>query len=235
MELITDDDYASLPVDLIDRFVAFEAICRRNAKVALEPNVLTALSPSNGSMIQKEYMTLIAAAAAECGVEGLDYPGHLPVPELGFQNFLLKASGTTARFRLRGGAKLDANSVRLGSKTRGRIEQQIVKLREAINSSDLAEDERDRLLSKLDELSVELSQPRVRFGNVLAILALVGASLVGTSEFLASAPQAIATITSLIGADKLAEEAEVERLGPPPPPKSLPPMPRALPAPREPL
>ncbi|MBB6469494.1 hypothetical protein HNQ96_005384 [Aminobacter lissarensis] len=41
----------------------------------------------------------------------------------------------------------------------------------------------------------------------------------------------VATITSLLGADKAAEEAEAERLGPPPTPESLPAQPRALPAP----
>ncbi|KQU73114.1 hypothetical protein ASC75_05510 [Aminobacter sp. DSM 101952] len=183
-------------------------------------------------MLRMQYMTLIAAAAEECGVEGFDFPWHMEQPADAFQTFLLKAAGAATRFRLRGAGKLDAYSVRLANKTRGRIEQQIAKLRDVILSSDLSEAQRKGLLDKLNELSVELSQPRVRFGKVLAILGVVSATLIGANSFLADAPNAVATITSLIGADKVAEDAEAVRLGPPPQPKPLPPMPRALPAPK---
>jgi hypothetical protein len=121
--------------------------------------------------------------------------------------------------------------VRIANKTRGRIEQQIAKLRDFIINSELPERQRKGLLDKLNELSVELSQPRVQFGKVFAILGIVGATMLGTTSFLAEVPNAISTITSLLGADKIAEDAEAERLGPPPAPKALPAKPRALPAP----
>ncbi|WP_206628501.1 hypothetical protein, partial [Mesorhizobium sp. M1A.F.Ca.IN.020.06.1.1] len=117
------------------------------------------------------------------------------------------------------------------NKTRGRIEQQIAKLRDIIVNSELPERQRKGLLDKLNDLSVELSQPRVQYAKVMAVLAVVCATLGGTTSFLAEAPSAVATITSLLGADKIAEDAETERLGPPPTPKALPPKPRALPAP----
>lgn len=227
MELVSPEDYAYLPSDLVGRFVAFEEICRRNLNQAI-----TNETPAHfDQMIRLEYMTLISAAAEECGVEGFDFPWHLDQPQEAFQTFLLKAAGVATRFRLRGAGKLDTHSVRLASKTRGRIEQQIAKLRDIIINSELPEGQRKGLLNKLNELSVELSQPRVQYGKVMAVLAVVCATLGGTTSFLAEAPSAVATITSLLGADKIAEDAETERLGPPPTPKALPPKPRALPAP----
>lgn len=229
MELVSSEDYASLPSDLAERFVAFEGICRRNLN-----QFITQETPAHfDQMIRMEYMTLVSAAAEECGVEGFDFPWHLEQPYEGFQNFLLRATGVTARVRLRGAGKLDAYSVHLANKTRGRIEQQIAKLRDIITNSDLPERQRSGLLDKLNELSVELSQPRVQYGKVMAVLAVVCATLGGTTSFLAEAPNAVATITRLLGEDKVAEEAEAARLGPPPTPKALPPKPRALPAPDE--
>ncbi|MER9521503.1 hypothetical protein NKI44_29795 [Mesorhizobium sp. M0614] len=227
MDLVSPEDYASLPVELGQKFVAFEEICRRN----LNSFITSETTPNFDQLIRLQYMSMVAAAAAECGVDGLEFPWNLDEPYDGFQSFLLKAAGVATRFRLRGAGKPDEYSVRLANKTRGRIEQQITKLRDIIVNSDLPEGQRKGLLDKLNELSVELSQPRVGFGKVMAILAIVSATLVGTTSFLSDAPNAIATITSLLGADRVAEEAETERLGPPPQPKSLPPKPRALPAP----
>lgn len=226
-DLVSPEDYASLPTELGERFAAFEEICRRN----LNRSITRETEEYFDRLIRLQYMTLVSAAAEECGVAGLEFPWHLEDPYTAFQNFLLKAAGAAARFRLRGPGKPDAYSVRLAGKTRGRIEQQIAKLRDIVTNSDLSEGQRKRLLGKLDDLSVELSQPRVGFGKVMAILGVVSAALVGTTTFLAEAPNAVATITSLLGADKAAEEAEAERLGPPPAPKSLPSQPRALPAP----
>ncbi len=114
--------------------------------------------------------------------------------------------------------------------TRGRIEQQIAKLRDLIASSALSDDRQKALPSKLDELSVELSQPRVSFGKMFVVLAAVAAGVSGTTSFLANAPQAIATI-KISEVDKADEDAEIERLGSPATPRSLPSSSRALPSP----
>jgi hypothetical protein len=93
-------------------------------------------------------------------------------------------------------------------------------------------EQRNALLRKLDELSVELSQTRVSFGKVMAILAFVSIGVTQAAGFLADAPLAIVTISSLIGADKEAEDAEARRLGPPPTPRALP-SPPPRPSPRQ--
>lgn len=229
MELISAEDYNSLPDDPEAKFVAFEEICRRN----MNNFIHNESDPGFYMMVRQQYMMHVSTAAEECGVSGLAYPWRPDDFSQAVEDFLLTASGVATRFRLRNSGKLDALSVRLASKTRGRIEQQIAKLRDLIADSDLPGGHREKLLRKLDELSVELSQPRVSFGKVLAVLAAVGAGLAAGTSLLADAPAAIATITSLLGADKEAEEAEISRLGPPPVPKALPPVSRALPAPRQ--
>lgn len=56
----------------------------------------------------------------------------------------------------------------------------------------------------------------------MGIVAFVSAAVVGTTGVLADAPDAVATILKVIGTDKQAEDAEVQRLGGPPT-RALPP------------
>ncbi|MER9624055.1 hypothetical protein NKI98_21940 [Mesorhizobium sp. M0222] len=227
MSLVSPEDYATLPIELGERFVAFEEICRRSMHASIGPDT----TPEEYQMVRLEYMAEVSAAAQVCRVEDLKFPWGFDNPIEGFQTFILTATAIATGLRLQGAGQAAPLTVRLANRTRGKIEQQIAKLRDIIINSDLPERQRKGLLDKLNDLSVELSQPRIRLGNVMAVLAIVSATLVGTTSFLADGPTAIATITSLLGTDKIAEDAETERLGPPPAPKALPPKPRALPAP----
>ncbi|RWE83472.1 MAG: hypothetical protein EOS63_04935 [Mesorhizobium sp.] len=227
MSLVSPEEYASLPIELGARFVAFEEICRRGMYASIDPDT----NPEQDQMVRLEYMAEVSAAAKACGVDGLKFPWGHDNPIQAFQAFILTATSIATELRMQSFGQADPLTVRLASKTRGKIEQQIAKLRDIITGSDLSERQRNRLMDKLNELSVELSQPRVQYGKFMAALALVCATLGGTTSFLAEAPSAVATITRLLGEDKMAEEAEAERLGPPPAPKALPPKPRALPPP----
>ncbi|MBM2715966.1 hypothetical protein JQK88_33190 [Mesorhizobium caraganae] len=217
-EIISGREFAGLPPEPDAKFAALEEICRRNMNA-----MITGETPEHYDQgIRTQYMAIIAAAAQELGFVGFGYPSDMQNPMQEFDDFLLRATATTTRIRLRSTSGSPEASVRLASKTRGRIEQQIQKLRQIISASELPEARRKGLLRKLDELSVELSQPRLSFAKVLAVLAAVSVGVGGATGFLAEAPQAIATITSLVGADKEAEDAEAARLGPPVTPQALP-------------
>ncbi|RDJ17361.1 hypothetical protein B5K05_04650 [Rhizobium phaseoli] len=66
-----------------------------------------------------------------------------------------------------------------------------------------------------------MHKERLRFGVSMAILASIGAMVGGGTAFLADAPNAISTITHLIGVDKESEDAETLRLEGPPKPKLI--------------
>lgn len=218
-ELITEADYASLPGDPEGQFVAIEAICRRNVSRLINQE-------SNNyydAMVRLQYMSTIAAAAQELGLSGLyDYEGR-SAPAEAFNEFLLSANALATRIRIRKAGSNSQNSVRLSNRSRSRIELQIDSLRALVRGSDFSEHRKTALLRKLEELSNEVSQERVSFSKVMAIIAYVSAAIGGTTSFLAGAPDAITTIVSVIGADKEAEEAETRRLGPAPKPRALPP------------
>lgn len=217
-ELITDEEYASLPEGDEARFAAFEAICRAR----MTELVTQSRNSEADHFLRMQYMNVVAGAADALGVSGIEYPSYLDNPSDGLDSFMLSVSRKTAAIRLLR-SSFDAYSVRLAQGTRGRIEQQIQRLRRTIMESDLPEAKRSALFKRLDQLSMELSQTRVSYAKVAAILTAVSCGIVvkGT-DFLAEAPHAIATIHSLLGQDKESEGAAVRRLAPPAKPKALP-------------
>lgn len=211
-DLISEQDYENLPEEPDEQFLALEKICRQNM---LE--LITNETPNTyDEMVRLSYMSTVSAAAEELGFDSL-FPYYKLVNKIeGFSEFLLSANGLATRLRLRKAGRNPSTSVRLTNRTRGLIELQINKLREIISTSDLPREKQAALLKKLDELIYELSNTRISFSRVMAILAYVGMGVGGATGFLADAPEALTTITSLIGQDKEAENEEVRRLGPPP-------------------
>lgn len=207
-ELISGEDFASLPIETTEKFLALEAICRRNLNELVDDQSTQASDRS----LRMQYMSTVSSAAEELQISGIRYPVAAD-PNDKFDDFILDVIGVATKLRLKKSAGLDHQSVRLSVKTMDLIEEQVQRLRKIIVKSDLSEEAKQRLLEKLRELSSELIRPRVSFGRVMAVLAVVGAAVCGTTGFLAAAPEAIATITALIGVDKEAEEKELKRLG----------------------
>ncbi len=216
-ELMTEQDYDELPEDPALKFVALEAICRRRLNEAISQDTPQQFD----QLIQMQYMSVVSAAAAELGVEGPSYPSHLDEPHAAFNDFMLEAAAIVTRIRLRTTSS-KAGSVRLSERSKGKIELQLRRLEQLIREAEMSDAKRRALLNRIAEFREELSRNRLNFGKTMAILAAVSVVITSGTSFLADAPEAIATITSIIGADKEAEETEAKRLGAPPVPKALP-------------
>jgi hypothetical protein len=71
-ELVSEAEYASLPEEPEDKFVALESICRRNMYKILDDN-------TNGNLfnlVRLQYMVTISVAAEEIGIEGFAFPAY---------------------------------------------------------------------------------------------------------------------------------------------------------------
>ncbi len=217
-ELISDDDYDTLPLEPEKRFAAIERICRKNmmAMISNESN-----DNSYDSLLRTEYMTIVTATAEELGINGIHYIDNFDNTEDNLREFLRETSGVTAKIRLRNSSGRDALSVKLASRTKGLIEDQLTKLKASVTESTLPEDKKLRLMGKIEEFRDELHKERLRFGVSLAVLASIGAMVGGGTAFLADGPTAISTITHLIGIDKESEDAAILRLEGPPKPKLI--------------
>lgn len=218
-ELISAGEYENLPEDSDNMFVELEGICRRNMTQMIDRDSAAEMD----HVIRMQYMTTVASAAAELGIEGLQYPNNVSFSIDDFPEFLLRASGVVTRIRLRSTRKNREYSVKLAVRTKGLIELQVRKLRDAIEKSEFSEDKKKKLYEKLDELMTEVnSGSRLSFAKTMGILACLGVAVASGTSFLADAPQALATITSLIGQDKDLEDQERLRIEGPRPVKSLP-------------
>ncbi|MBB4239245.1 hypothetical protein [Rhizobium esperanzae] len=216
-ELITDDDYDTLPPEPEKRFAALEKICRRNMMEIISHET----SQTFDSLVRTQYMTIVTAAAEELGIDGVQYINNFDSVSDDLQEFIRITTGVTAKIRLRNSSGRDALSVKLANRTKGLIEDQLTKLKTSVAESTLSEDKKLRLLGRIEEFRNELHKERLRFGVSLAVLASIGAMVGGGTAFLADAPNAISTITHLIGVDKESEDAEILRLEGPPKPKLI--------------
>ena len=216
-ELIADEDYETLPPEPEKRFTAVERICRQNMMALMSNDT----SQSFDALVQTQYMTIVTATAEELGIKGVQYIDIHDSISQDLREFVRQVSGVTARIKLRNSSSRDTLSVRLASKTKGLIENELTKLRASVEESNLSDDKKSRLLDKIGEFRTELHKERLRFGVSLSVLAYIGATVGGTTAILADAPEAIATITHLIGVDKQKEDDELIRLEGPSKPKLL--------------
>jgi len=208
-ELISAEDYDNLPEEPDLKFVEIDRICRRNLTEMISEHT----DGHFDDMVRLQYMTTLAASAAELNIPGIEYPHGEEHPAMHISSFMLAVSGAVTRIRLRASGGAIPYSVRLGVRTKAQIQIKIQQLRTMIEEAEMLESKREALIEKLDELMAELDQTRLSFARTMKILAAVSIGVCAGTSFLADAPDALATITRLIGADKEIEEAEARRIG----------------------
>jgi hypothetical protein len=217
-QLVTEEDFDTLPEHPERRFLALEQICRTR----LYQQISQETSEHYDQTVRLQYMRMVSAAAEELNIPNLEISDNYQRPVDGFDDFLSDVVYVTTKLRLRTAGARDPHSVQLTTRTKGRIELQVRRLRAVIEASDLPDERKRNLLERLDELSAEMNKPRIKYGVMMAVIAALSIGVTQGTSFLADAPDAIATITALIGADKEAEDAEQARIGANQEVKSLP-------------
>jgi hypothetical protein len=216
--LISADEYAALSDDDEECFAQLEASCNRNmVRLIDRKNSTYAVNE-----IRMQYMAVISGAAQECSIPDIDPPScHGSDEEFydQFQQFSISVPRQVARIRVRGRNLRNSFSVQ-----RTKIEHYIGRIRTIIDTSDLAQDRKRLLGSKLDELLAELSNRRIGFGRTMSVLSAILLGLAISTTIAAEGPAAVSNIMKLIAADKETEEAAKRRLAPPP--RALPALPR---------
>jgi len=114
------------------------------------------------------------------------------------------------------------NSVLLPRASKVKLHSQIDRLRGLIKYSDISESQKRKLFSKLDELQTIIVAPRADFSKLMVVLAAIAVGMSGITAFMADAPDALATISAVIGEAKEAEEEEQRQIEADRKPLSLP-------------
>lgn len=201
MALVSSSDFEKLPVEPIARWLKLRDFLEgRLAQVTDEREGV-----SDHDLI--EYCTVLVSAAEELKLGSFESfsVGNIRDHYAGLRSEIIALA---TKLSIRSSTVNVALSVSLNRASKTKIFSQIERLRALISSSDLSDRQRKKLFKKLDELHSLVVAPRVEYATLMAVLVIVAAGLTSATAFLADAPDAIATITAVIGEAKEAEEEE---------------------------
>lgn len=207
MSSITEDQFRGLPEAPLAKFLALETIARERLMQALEEEENDALI----SIAKQTYMSTVAVAARKLGIHGVTGGRRISALASGFDSFFRQVIETTTEIHLTATEVLNLYSVRISGSTRQDIQKHIDVIKEWV-AEEAPEAKQERLNRLLSSLETELDRPRSSLSRVMAILALVGTIGATTVGALAALPDAIGTITALIGQDKDAEPHRIQDL-----------------------
>ena len=129
-ELISEDEYASLPEENDRCFVEFESICRRNMTRMIDENTTSDFDRA----LNEQYIAAVAAIAKECRIPNIVYrPVTRDQFYMEFSRFSLAVQGEVARIRIRLRGERHPYSVLLTGNTRTKIEHYIGRIRELVS------------------------------------------------------------------------------------------------------
>jgi hypothetical protein len=133
-ELISEEEYASLPDEDDQCFVEFENICRRNMTRMIDENSTRDFDQA----VREQYIAAVSAVAQECHIPNVEYSltSGRQFDDI-FSNFSLAVQGEVARIRIRSRGMRHPYSVLLTGNTRSKIEHYISRIRCTVEASDL--------------------------------------------------------------------------------------------------
>lgn len=207
MPLVFSHDFENLPAEPKLRWLKLRDLLEKR----LDETTSYSNGPSDDDLV--EYCAVLSSAAEELKLADFVEPSLGNIRESyhslrsAYISLATKLSIQVAPVNLN-------DSVFIQRKQKLKIEAQIARLRKMISESDFDRADQERLQSKLDELIALIRAPRSDFGQVFRVIAYLAMFLGGATSFLADAPDAISTISALIGEAKEEEEEEQRLLEP---------------------
>ena len=195
MALVSSADFDSLPLEPVARWLKLRDL--------LETRLQNVTDERNGVSDEAldEYCTVLVSAAEELALGKFQVFSVTNVRE-DYARIRSEIIALATKLSIRGATANAACSVALPRSSRAKIIDQIDHLRSIIERSELATKQKEKLFAKLDELDSIIRSPRTDFAKLMMILAAIAA----VTSFLADAPQALATISAVIGEAKEDEE-----------------------------
>lgn len=201
MALVSSADFDSLPLEPVARWLKLRDL--------LETRLQNVTDERNGVSDEAldEYCTVLVSAAEELAL------GKFQVFSVGniredYARLRNEITSLATKLSIRGATANAACSVALPRSSRAKIFLQIERLRSIIERSELEPKHKEKLLAKLEELESIIQSPRTDFAKLMVIIAAIATGISTVTSFLADAPQALATISAVIGEAKDNEEDE---------------------------
>ncbi len=226
MALIAASDYEDLPNEPIARWLQLRDL--------LENRLVEAEDHESGLPLWAilEYSHVLSATAETLNVDTLTAISVGNALEE-FDGFRAKASALAAQLSFQPREVGQSDVLPLSHNVRERLISEVDRLTDIVRSAELTDHRKEKLYSLLKRLRSEVEADELNYNRTFKAIAVCAAALVGSTSFLADAPQAIATIAQLVGLQEEAHQKKLQILAlprdpavpqlPPPPHKRLPP------------
>ena len=205
MALVSSSDFETLPMDPIKRWLELRDLVEKRLGELID----TQQGASEGDLV--EYCTILISAAEELELGKFDNFSVGGIRQY-YPTIRAQIIAMATKLNMRSSTANAAFSVALPKASKTKILAQIELLSHLVEKADLPEKQRDKLLSRLNELRELVIAARTDYARLMAVIACIAAGLGGTTAFLADAPAAIATINAVVGDAKEAEEEEHRQL-----------------------
>ena len=203
MALVSSSDFDNLPLEPTLRWLKLrDLVEERLEQVTDDRNGV-----SDDYLI--EYCTILINAARALDIKKFSDFSTYDIRE-NYPRLRAEIVGLATELGVRFATSNAPMSVELKRPTKKKIFAEIERLRSTVNCSDLSEKQKHQLFEKLDELHRIIISPRADYGRLMVVITCLAMGLSEGTSFLASAPDAIATISALIGHAK-EEELEEQR------------------------
>jgi len=202
MPLVAVDDFEGLPKEPIARWLQLRDLIEKRLDSYCDMN-----NGGNEKGDLLSYVHVLSAAADELGVGSLAEVSPANIHEE-IDLFRASVAALATRLSLRLSHSSSEHFVALGRPTRKKILGEVETLRALIRNSELSEDQKTKASAKLNQLQILIIAAKTDIARVGVLLAGIGAFTVASTSFFADAPNALGTISALVGGDKLEEESE---------------------------
>ncbi|GLR79475.1 hypothetical protein HUE56_12085 [Azospirillum oryzae] len=216
-ELMSPEDYESLPLDAEEAFAEADRICLNKMALLIDQNS----SQDFDELIRTNYVSTMIGLANVCGLSSIlaAEPDHYGYDT--FQRFSIAVKKETARIRFKNRGRAKEKSVLLTDNAKVKIKHYIDRLRSSIKDSDFSDEKKKSLLISLSDFEEELNKPRFSYAVGFVILVTLTQAAGAMTTIFADGGTAITNILKIIGKDIETETHATLRLSPPT--KALPP------------
>lgn len=216
-ELMSPEDYESLPQDAEEAFAEADRICLNKMALLIDQNS----SQDFDELVRTNYVSTMIGLASVCGLSSVisAEPAHYGYDT--FQRFSIAVKKETARIRFKNRGRAKEKSVLLTENAKFKIKHYIDRLRSSIEESDFSHEKKKSLLISLSDFEEELNKPRFNYAAGFVILVALAQTVGAMTTIFADGGTAIANILKIIGKDIETETHATLRLSPPT--KALPP------------
>ncbi|CBS87811.1 hypothetical protein [Azospirillum lipoferum] len=196
-ELMSPEDYESLPLDAEEAFAEADRICLNKMALLIDQNS----SQDFDELVRTNYVSTMIGLANVCGLSSIiaaepDHHGYDT-----FQRFSIAVKKETARIRFKNRGRAKEKSVLLTDNAKFKIKHYIDRLRSSIEDSDFSDEKKKSLLTSLSDFEEELNKPRFSYAVGFIILVTLAQTVGAMTTIFADGGTAITNILKIIGKD----------------------------------